>query len=1156
MTYSPTAGPSKRRGLSAIIDSVPTQADHIPDSCSEGSESDPANDDEEDADLGVLPTPQPIPLTPHAGPSRPSTSARGKQRAIDAPRVETTVGMSGRAMYHVVTPGQYAQYFAVQWRKPQQKKHSRSSQTWDADAFIKLEGQKITMVDEEGNYKGTTGTGGRELGADQEWKIGGLDVLIDREIDLTEYKAGTTILNKPKAAGSLGPTAYRATTFAKPFKAPTQTHAPKPVAGYIPGRTTSGGLTAAPAGIPLSHKSEITTPVSKPIPAKSFYNPPPSKSKIKGSKIVLGEKSSKERLEWGGALYNPHAEGAVVMPRPPENLVKMWKKKDPDLDLVDVVVDPILGSLLRDHQKEGVKFLYRCVMGYTAAEAEGCILADDMGLGKTLQTIALINTLLFQSPFYNRSSTVQKVLVVCPVTLVENWKKEFKKWYSDHRTSAKSTSKAIRVLAVDGADKRVEAFVATDYTQVLIIGYERKLKACVPPIGLIVCDEGQRLKSKDNKTTKALMELSTERRIILSGTPIQNDLAEYWAMVNFTCPNLLGRYQAFNKHYEKPIMAGRAVGASKKIVEEGEEKAAELNKLSREFVLRRTADVMENFLPPKHEYVLFVAPSMLQLSVFTKLLNPSITAGFMGGRGQQSLGLIDMMRKISNSPMLLRKKDDDGPAMDGLATAYSEAKSAIPLDVNVNDVTTSGKMQLLDRMLHSIFQETKEKVVVVSNWTSTLNLIQDMLKIRKYPYIRLDGSTPQKQRQDLVDSFNRDYRREDSFVFLLSAKAGGVGLNLIGGSRLFLFDSDWNPSTDLQAMARIHRDGQKKPVYIYRLLTTNAIDEKVYQRQITKMGLSDQMMEQGETPKESKDSFSHAELRDIFTLNLKTDGCQTHDLLGCDCNTSHKGADMSSEESSTIVDDEDDGEDEEAKKGFVNAAQYDPKPTAKMLQKAAAEQQQKLRALRKWSHFDSFDHHSFRNVGDSLLYNLLYSAWDSDESSMIEAASQVEEMSPKKSMSKTQSSKTNHNNGKSSGGSSGNSKKKRRIEDSESEDEGQEERDQMLDKVLDSADEDEDRDEEVQSESEEFTLIVPAKRKSKASNGNDDNNGKVKGKGKSASRNGNGDDGNGTSSDEKEYDDPLGMNRKKKHDLMRIAESGGAGRVMYVFEKISKAKMG
>lgn len=178
---------------------------------------------------------------------------------------------------------------------------------------------------------------------------------------------------------------------------------------------------------------------------------------------------------------------------------------------------------------------------------------------------------------------------------------------------------------------------------------------------------------------------------------------------------------------------------------------------------------------------------------------------------------------------------------------------------SMSDPSISGKMLLLKNMLELLQRNTDEKVVLVSNYTSTLDSLDKLCNRYKWSTLRLDGSTAQKDRQDLVDRFNRSSQRE-SFVFLLSAKAGGVGLNLIGwvihrrpasdhslnshrrASRLVLFDSDWNPSTDLQAMARIHRDGQKRHVYIYRFLTTGTIDEKIYQRQITKLGLSDQLM--------------------------------------------------------------------------------------------------------------------------------------------------------------------------------------------------------------------------------------------------------------------------------------------------------------------------
>ncbi|WVF70808.1 hypothetical protein IAT40_005602 [Kwoniella sp. CBS 6097] len=1161
MTLSPYAGaPRGKRSLGDMLDAIPTQVDSIPDSCSEASS-------DEEADI-TLPTPQPIPLTPLVTQPRAHAGLKGKARAIETPRpqVEASMGRNGRLVYQVTPSNRHAEYYAVQCYV--QEETSTEEETWDGDAHIKVEGTKVTMIDENGECKATGGLGDRVLEPDVEFRLGNLELCIDCPVTEEVFKSNTTILNRPKPSSIVAPSAYKATTFAKPFKAPTPTHKAKPVAGYIPARTTSGEAPiesplAGPSRIPLSSRSKTPPPVPifkpKAIPADKFYAAP---SKKPASKIVIGEKNSKERLQWGGALHDPKAEGAVVMKRPPEKLAKMK-----NTELVDVVLDPILGSIMRDHQKEGVKFMYECVMGLTGAEAEGCILADDMGLGKTLQTIALVHTLLRQSPFANQHSIIKKALVVCPVSVVDNWRKEFKKW----------VDRRINVLAVDGSESsKVNAFIASDYTQVLIIGYERlrkeikKLKFCVPPIDLIVCDEGQRLKSKDNKnkTIKMFDELRTQRRVILSGTPIQNQLAEYWAMANFTCPGILGKYSAFNKQYEKPIMAGRAVGASSKIVQLGEERAAELTKLSKEFVLRREANVMQNFLPPKNEYVVFVSPSLLQLSVLGSLLNPSIVSGFIRGYGAQSLALIDLMRKISNSPMLLKKKDEDGIASDDLGTAISAAKSAIPLDTNVNDVNTSGKMVVLDKMLHSIWEETKEKVVVVSNWTSTLNLIQDLMKIRKYPFVRLDGSTPQKQRQDLVDTFNRDVRREEAFVFLLSAKAGGIGLNLIG-----------NPSTDLQAMARIHRDGQKRPVYIYRLLTTNAIDEKIYQRQITKMGLSEQMMDQGQVSKESKDSFSSAELKDIFTLKTATNGCQTHDLLSCDCIEKVQKL-LDSEATSVTGDDveepvdEDDNDAEEEKAKFVNAADYNPEPTPKMMRKAAAEQKQKLRALKKWAHFDGYDHASFRGVTDNLLYNLMYGEWDNNE----EASK-----SPNKSASAELIDDPEEDKGVQKGRSEKDKRKKRKIHVGSDEEEGT----GMGDSVPDSADEGEDdeegggnseddKDEDdkdnndedegedssdgADEDSSDESPVIPSKRKSRSTSTSASISGhksRSKSKGKSAR-------GKKTTKTRRKScedawnsdGDGNGVLGKKKHDLMKIAEKGDAGRIMFVFEKMSKAKLG
>jgi DNA repair and recombination protein RAD54B len=560
--------------------------------------------------------------------------------------------------------------------------------------------------------------------------------------------------------------------------------------------------------------------------------------------------------------HNPNAPGAVVM--------KRFRDCPKGKQIVDVVVDPFLAQHLRPHQKEGVKFLYECVMGLRDFNGQGAVLADEMGLGKTLQTIALLWTLLKQSPIHGSDGVIKKALIVCPVTLIANWKREFNKWLGNER---------IGVFVADG-QKNVKL---TDFTHgksysVMIIGYEKlrtvqdELKKGVG-IDIVVADEGHRLKTAQNKSAQAIRSLNTERRVILSGTPIQNDLSEFFVMVDFVNPGLLSNYNTFKKEFEGPILKSRQPGALKKDLEKGSAREEELSSLTRQFILRRTAEILNDFLPPKTEYVLFCRPTQVQAEVYQHVLDSPIFGKVLGS-SEASLQLITILKKVCNAPSLLTRKDEMVPSNPNVAHLLE----IIPRELlQKSPVMASSKFRVLDRMLKHLSANTKEKIVLVSNYTATLDLLGAHLSSMNLPYLRLDGSTPSSKRQDLVDSFNKTPASRN-FAFLLSAKSGGVGLNLIGASRLVLFDVDWNPATDLQAMARVHRDGQKHPVKIYRFLMAGGMDEKIYQRQVTKTGLADSVVD----GKKNEASFSAEELRDLFRLDLNAQ-CQTHDLLGCDC---------------------------------------------------------------------------------------------------------------------------------------------------------------------------------------------------------------------------------------------------------------------------------
>lgn len=603
----------------------------------------------------------------------------------------------------------------------------------------------------------------------------------------------------------------------------------------------------------------------------------------------------------------------------------------------DVTIDPLLNSALRPHQREAVDFLYRCVMGFNPLSGYGALLADEMGMGKTLMSIALIWTLLKQTPLKGEPPLAKRVLIVCPVTLVNNWKTEIKKWLGPSR---------LGVMAITDNMSIDLSTVIRDFTygrvnQVMIIGYERLLRIAdqlqSANFDLVICDEGHRMKTAGNKAANAIQTLGVARKIILSGTPIQNDLKEFFVMVDFLNPGLLGSFQQFNKDYIIPIVRSRAPDAFPSELEKGQKQSARLSSITGKFILRRTAEILSRFLPPKTETVLFCLPNAQQTEIYTKLSSEYLNR--LERHQVDSFKSILSLRKVCNSPILL---SEDGPA---LASGKTYLRN-------------SGKMNTLFRMIGQLRARNKmdpdnaEKVVIVSSFTQTLDVIEGLVKDLKLTYTRLDGSVQASARAKVVKQFNSS-SADSCFVFLLSARAGGVGINLIGASRLFLFDPDWNPAVDLQAMARIHRDGQKKPVYIYRLLTTGCIDEKIFQRQTIKTGLANSLIE----GTEEADTFTDEELKKLFSMDEETH-CNTHDLMECKCE--HNGGEIGEVVEEVQV---------------TKATATDSFTTARELEKHQDKQQRSLKSLLEYKHIspdvvrEQWD--SASEIGDVLLEKIV-----------------------------------------------------------------------------------------------------------------------------------------------------------------------------------------
>ncbi|NXL86592.1 RA54B protein, partial [Alectura lathami] len=744
-----------------------------------------------------------------------------EMKTLSAPNADAAyLPTSGTAKGEAVQeePDCLTKYFSVVWCKASKKKHKK----WEGDAVLVTKGKSVILKDMEGKDIGR-GTGFAQLDSLDEGQtlmIGGKEIEVMGVISADDFSSGRC------------------------FQTGIATH------------------DTVPTALPQAAMKQFCKPIKSVCQASTKEN------------ILNASQSCKPR-------HDPTASNSLVMPRPNASHQCMFNKAG--LPVVDVVVDPYLANNLRPHQKEGIVFLYECVLGMRVSGRFGAILADEMGLGKTLQCISLVWTLLRQGA-YGCRPVLKRALIVTPGSLVKNWKKEFQKWLGSER---------IKVFTVD-QDHKVEEFISSPLYSVMIISYEMLLRSLdqiqAIEFNLLICDEGHRLKNSSIKTAAALTSLSCERRIILTGTPIQNDLQEFYALVEFVNPGVLGSLSTYRRVYEEPIVRSREPSATEEEKDLGEKRAAELTRLTGLFILRRTQEVINKFLPPKKESIIFCWPTALQLELYRKLLGSRVIRSCLQGRLENTPHLICIgaLKKLCNHPCLLFKaikektrdsmsdEHDESSLYEGLADVFPQGYTS-----NTFSETDSGKLQVLVKLLAAIQElssSERQVVVLVSNYTQTLNILQETCKSYGYSYTRLDGHTPVSQRQQIVDSFNSKF--SPAFIFLLSSKAGGVGLNLVGASHLILYDIDWNPATDIQAMARVWRDGQKHTVHIYRLLTTGSIEEKIYQRQISKQDLSGAVVDLSKTTEHIH--FSIEELRNLFTLH-EDSSCVTHDLLECDC---------------------------------------------------------------------------------------------------------------------------------------------------------------------------------------------------------------------------------------------------------------------------------
>ncbi|CAG2115751.1 unnamed protein product, partial [Medioppia subpectinata] len=574
----------------------------------------------------------------------------------------------------------------------------------------------------------------------------------------------------------------------------------------------------------------------------------------------------------------------------------------------DVYLSAKISKAVNAHQIGGIRFIYDNIIETVDhykktpnSDGFGCILSHAMGLGKTLQVIGFCEA-LFGYKILNKAN---KVLIIAPVGTLANWSAEFKKWSPlKHRRYS--------LFVADSSESYLRrAREVEEWRQkggVLLIGYEMfrgltkdndfktkqfagqkpevlsrtlsQLRAALlsPGPDVVVCDEGHRIKNYKTQSAKSLQEIQTRRRIVLTGTPLQNNLMEYWSMVDFARPHYLGLQKHFKQIVDRPIRDGQFKDSTADQIQLMRELIYVLHEKTKGFVQRRSHDVFKTVLPSKQEFKIHVRFTDIQKRLMEALIGTAIDKpeeiGCMDGKKVSILTLFAICSKIWNHPDIIhdvvvnnskdkaRVQDLDAPDNDDNDSAEAPAEEPVQRKANYGFaeeilngykrevITNSYKMVLLMEIISESLMK-RDKVLVFTQWLSTLDTIEDFIDGKKlakssdrwrkgFTYYRLDGSTPVKQRETDIQRFNTNKKAK---LFLISTRAGGLGINLTGANRIVVMDAAWNPCHDSQAACRIYRYGQRKKCYIYRLVCDNSLEKKVSNKQICKEGMARRLLD-------------------------------------------------------------------------------------------------------------------------------------------------------------------------------------------------------------------------------------------------------------------------------------------------------------------------
>lgn len=507
-----------------------------------------------------------------------------------------------------------------------------------------------------------------------------------------------------------------------------------------------------------------------------------------------------------------------------KNQTRKSKKEDDEFGMEDSEAflfthsPPYITGTLRNYQIEGLNWLINMY-----EKKINCILADEMGLGKTLQTISLLGYL------YSSKRNKLPNLLIVPKSTLQNWKNEFKKFMPSVKTIIFHCSrKEIREKAQELQELDYIACITT---------YEMCLagKSQLQRVNwqYVVIDEAHRIKNEQTILSKVVRLIPCSHRLLLTGTPLQNNIHELWALLNFLAPEVFSDGEGFDAWVQS------AANDSEN------ETVDKLRNLLSLFILRREKADVEKSLLPKKVINLYSPLTDMQRKWYKMILEKDAENVVNEGSKMQLMNIVCQLRKCCNHPYL-----------------FDGAEPGPPYTTGEHMIETSGKMMMLDKLLAHLKQKGS-RVLIFSQMTRMLDILEDYCNYRQYEYCRIDGSTGTEDRCEAIEEFNKP--NSEIFIFLLSTRAGGLGINLATADVVIVYDNDWNPQMDLQAQDRAHRIGQKKQVFVFNFLTENTIEEKILERAMKKLKLDEIIVQNG---KNKNNTISQNELLGILASGV------------------------------------------------------------------------------------------------------------------------------------------------------------------------------------------------------------------------------------------------------------------------------------------------